>query len=202
MTTQAETGTARKIAYMTSLTEQSTSDLEGIGTVREDQYGQRYRWIQNGGTAAAVVGAPECFDETDVADSSFLGIGVGSAVASGDKKYFAGIWLAAVAASSYGWILSRGVYETARIALASGGAIVAGDLLTPGAATATTGTNSSKAYSFNVQFIQGITIVTGAGDVDALHDPHAIAMGAVTAGSDDATATVPSTAAVFVKGLL
>ena len=202
MTMETTTGTCQKSAFMTALADTSTQDLEGAGTTRRDQFGKSYRWVMNDSTVAARVGAPALYDETDVAQTYFLQRCIMEDQAAGDVKYLAGIWLAAVAAQSYGWIQTFGPYGTARMAAASAGAVVAGDLMVPNVSTDTTGTAASKPYCFTTLFVQGATIATAAGQLDGLFNPKVIAMGAVTNGSDDATVTVPSTVQVFVKGLI
>ena len=202
MATQNAVGTSPKTCFVTQFTEQSTSDLEGVGTLRRDQYGKVYRWVKNSSDNAARVGAPACFDEGNVAQTYFMERCITEDEAAGDIKYLAGVWLAAVAGESYGWVQVWGVYDTARVAPASAGAVVAGDLMVPGASTDTTETNTSRPHCFITQLVQGVTIATGAGDLDSLRNPHVVAMDALTAGSDDPTATVAGTISVFVKGLL
>ena len=210
MATQNNIGAALKTFFVTSLTEYSAydatrpdlGDLEGVGTVRIDQYGRRFRWVKNDDASAARAGAPCCYDETDVAEKTFLKYVAVDDIAAGDLKYFAGLWMSAVPAAGFGWIITHGVYDTARVAVVSGGTVVAGNILIPNASTDTAGTAASKPYSLYAIMVQGLTLATAAGQIDAMMDPKCIAMDAITAGSDDSTVTVPSTTSVFVKGLI
>ncbi len=202
MGTENAIGFTMKQAYVTSLTEIGGSDLEGEGTIRIDQYGFRYRWVRNASDNTARVGAPACYDEGNAAQTYMFNRCVTEDEAAGDIKYLGGVWLAAIPGGDWGWILTWGVHNTVRVAPASAGAVVAGDLMVPNALTTTTGTNTSRPHCFISKLIQGITIATGAGDLDSLRDPHLVAMDALTAGSDDPTATTASTISCFVKGLL
>ena len=92
MSTQNEIGQSPKIAFVTQLTEQSTSDLEGAGTTRIDQFGKRYRWVYNSGDVAARVGSPACFDATNIAEAYVLKRIPVEDVAAGDLPLFAGVY--------------------------------------------------------------------------------------------------------------
>ena len=230
MATQNEVGGAPRQAFFTSLTQTCTdvtvagdNDKEGIGTVRTDQYGNKYRWVRLLSTAmAARAGAPACYDASlgvsATADTTFLqGVrcdpGAASAPAGGDVNFFAGIFMAAIPAYasskySYGWIMTSGVYTTAKMASAETGAssyaAAYGDILVPTTLTTTTGTNSSRAFAFIHNSALAVNVVgTSAGTavtVEELTQPYArvIAPASTVAGS----ATTTSPVIVVVKGFI
>lgn len=43
---------ARKILFQTQLTELATTDIEGIGVIREDEFGDLYKWMRNDASSA------------------------------------------------------------------------------------------------------------------------------------------------------
>lgn len=199
MATQNSVGQSVKMAFVTSLTETATTDLEGAGTLRRDQYGNVYRWVKNASTDAARAGAPACFDATNIGTSDLLQECVTEDQTTGDEMLFAGIWLAAVAGGSFGWVLVSGQYTTARVAVGTGIDIVVGDVLVPNLSTDTTDT-ASKPYSF-AQLTARTDVWTGktALKYAKLNDPFAYALEALGTPTTDTSA---SSLAVFVRGLL
>jgi len=203
MGTQAEIGTARKIAFVTSYTEQSTSDLEGVGTIRVDQHGRRYRWVKNSGDDAARAGSPACYDQGNVAQTYFLERIPVEDIASDDLPYFAGVWMAAVAGGSYGWILTSGVYDTGRIAAASATSYGVGALLKPNAATATDATGADAPYSFVIIAEPAITGTARTSiTLGELMQPHAVLMDVCASRATAAALTTAQTLSILVKGLM
>lgn len=204
MTTDATVGGAKKICFVTSLTEYAESDLEGVGTTREDQYGRKFRWVKNASDNAARLGGVACFDASNLTTSKFLQECTTEDIAAGDVPYFAGLWMSAVPGGCYGWIITNGVYDTARVGMNSGGTdLAAGGLLVPNVSTDTTGTGTAVVYAL----IDGEVISTLGADTAltpsavqlAARRPHCVVMEACGTGTSD---TVGLTLSVFVKGLI
>lgn len=204
MASETGAGTSPKRLFVTSLTQTSTKDLEGVGTTRGDQYGNKYRWIQHVGTAAKPathVGAPALYDGTDVAATTFLEQVGSDLIDSTDSPYLAGIHVSAIAISSYGWILTEGIYGTAQIEFT---AVAANEMLAPNVTTDTTETDEARAYAFgepatefNVTYGGDTTIV-----LRSMLFPHAIAIVAVATSSGVSNSTAAITGKVFVSGLI
>lgn len=112
--------------FKTQLTDTSTTDTEGVGTIRKDG-NKTYLWVlQNDATVTVtansaayyVSGAMESFQVTaDVSDS------YGS---SGAKAVAAGVYQSALADGSYGWIQVGGIATITTDAAAG----AAGDAMT------------------------------------------------------------------------
>jgi hypothetical protein len=126
--------------------------------------------------------------------------------ADADLAFFAGVWMSAVPALSYGWILVQGRYADANIAVASAGASAIGDQLVPTTLTDTTGTGAARPFAF-LPGIVAATVNSAATCKDLLAmsyhlAPHVIALETVTTGGSPATDTTPRTFDVFVRGLM
>jgi hypothetical protein len=193
MASDTTVGAAMKAAWRTQLTEkytaaQEAANPEGAGSVRVDQYGNRYRWVKNTGTVAAKAGAPACYDATDVAETTFLKACVTDEIATADQAFFAGVWMSAVAASGYGWIQTFGEYDGVRIALGSGGTDLAvGGMIVPNTAT-DTGTATSLGSAQDYSFMDGV-------------DPFQIGTGNATSCTiDEATLRARRPHAVLLEG--
>lgn len=191
----------QKILFETALTDVKTTDVEGIGTVRFDEYGNRYRWVYNASAFASRVAAPACFDVTLYSGANFLKH-VLAAPADADILYLAGVFLSVIPTLNYGWVQTWGL-GSALVALASGGSAAAGDVLKPSTLTATTGTSAARPYSF----LNGVIV---AGQPNSTTDfpstlgelvmPHVITPAAL-ATATGITGTVPQTFTVFIRGL-
>lgn len=192
----------RKRMFETDLTDVRTAaegDTEGKGTVRTDSKGNDYRWVKNLDAFASRAGGPAMYDLTnngaaaDILDECTVD-GVDN-----DIAMFAGIWMAAVAALGFGWIMTKGRYDEARLAIASGATLAIGDRLIPGTVTDTTATAAAAAYSFilgpdismDVEDATAVTLAT-------LLAPHVVALEAATA----LTTTLATTHDVFVMGVI
>jgi hypothetical protein len=195
-----------KVLFVTEeVTEYSSKDLEGVGTLRWVD-GQLYQWVENDGAVAARAGGPACYDvSANGGASTFMSKCLPDA-ADDDINFFAGIWMAAVPADYFGWILVLGRYADANIAVASGGASAIGDQLVPSTSTDTTGTGAARPYAF----IPGIDISV-ANSASTVKDltavgykilPHCVALEAITTGGSPATDTTPLTFDLFVRGLM
>jgi hypothetical protein len=47
---------AKKVMFQTKLTELATTDVEGLGVLRDDEFGNVYRWMRNDAATALVAG--------------------------------------------------------------------------------------------------------------------------------------------------
>ena len=204
--TEDSVGFCLKQSWRTSLTSVATStegDLEGVGSVRIDQYGKRYRWIQNEGDTASRVGAPACFDAGNTGASDFLEAVPVEDIADGDVEYFAGVWMAAVAASGYGWIQTYGMYDPIRLALAAAGSAAIGDHFVPSTYTVITATGTTAAYCFVIgQVAEVVLSTTGAVTLAEATNPDVVGVETVTSAGGSATGTGGVDAAVFIRGFM
>lgn len=186
---------SRKILWETALTETRTTDVEGKGSIREDRFGEKYRWLYNASAFAARVGAPACFDATLYSGANFLKH-VLAAPSDEDINFLAGVFVSAIPTLNYGWVKIFGMYDTARIALASGGAAAINDTMFPSTLTDTTGTSAARCYSF----LNGVVATSTVNAAVGLINPHAFTPVAI-ATATGITGTVPQTLPLFIKGL-
>jgi hypothetical protein len=189
---------ATKILFQTALTDTETSDIEGIGSVREDQLGNKYRWVYNASTTAARVGGPACYDATLYSSNNFLKHAL-CAVADEDINFFAGVWMSAVPTLNYGWIMTWGRYSSTRIAVASGGSIAVGDSVVPSTYTTTTGTAAARCYAFVQNAVAAYTGSVAA--AQAWMIPNCINPVAVATATGISSSTVPQLCTMFIRGL-
>jgi len=119
----------QKILFQTELTDFSTSDIEGVGTLRSDDKGNVYKWVENlSSDTALVAGSPVCYSDGVAAATRFLG--VVETMAAGDEEMLAGVAMSAIPAGSYGWIHAKGLSVTASVTNATATpAIAIGDTL-------------------------------------------------------------------------
>lgn len=190
---------AKKILFETALTDTATTDVEGIGTEREDKYGNKYRWVYNASAVAARAGAPACYDVSLYSSDNFLKH-VLAAPADEDISFFAGVFMSAIPTLNYGWIMTWGRYSTARVAVASGGAVGTGDQLVPSTLTDTTGTAAARPYAFINGADISVAATTAQDTVQKFICPHALGIEAI-ATATGITGTVPQSCKVFVRGL-
>jgi hypothetical protein len=209
MSVTNEIGQSMKTLFFTALTETSTSDLEGIGTTRIDQYGNKYRWVYNCGAVASRAGGPACYDATLLAAATFLQHALPDA-ADADVNFLAGIWMAAVAAASYGWVMTNGIYGTAKMAGAETGttagspSAAVNDILVASTLTTVTGTNTSRAYAFLSQAASiGAAIVgTGAGTAATVTELVRGRVRVLSSGTPVGSVTTTSPVNVLVEGFI
>lgn len=190
----------RKTLFVTALTDTKTTDVEGIGTERFDQYGNKYIWVYNASAIAARAGGPACYDASLYSSENFRRH-VLVDTADDDTNFFAGVFMSAIPTLNYGWILAEGRYAGIRIAQASASSMALGDLLIPSTLTATNATGVAKAFAF----IAGYTLAaawtgnTGAGFLSGLMNQNVKLLAAVASAAASSTAAQEGT--VFVKGL-
>lgn len=108
-----------KKVFVTALTDVRDSDVEGVGTLRQEG-SRRYKWCKFSGANAVQAGDALCYDVTDTnldtvdLANSALGAGVAMAVHAAAKV-------------TYGWIQLRG---QAILRSALGGAVAVGSVVT------------------------------------------------------------------------
>lgn len=193
---------AKKILFdhMSNLTDFSSADEVGVGTLREDQYGNKFRWVKNDDSIDARAGGPACFDAGNYASSALIENCLIDTAAE-DIDLFAGIWMSNVTTKYYGWIQVWGRYKGANFAIASGGSVGAGDQMIPSTLVDTGHTAASRAYAFINGADISLAATTAQDTVQAFIMPHVVSLIAVATVSG-VTGTTPQTASVFVKGLL
>lgn len=154
-----------KAVWRTTLTQTSSSDLEGVGSLRFEN-GKWYRYVQNTAGTAVTRGQAVCHDLSE--DSDLLETVIDPATA--DFGFLAGLVVASSLADDYyGWILVQGtmtdadVYQYTQTTTAA-----AGDYL-----KATNGQNylipdasTQPLYNRNVQVLEAVTTSTTAGAYD------------------------------------
>jgi hypothetical protein len=211
-------GTTPKIAYFTALTDVCAAlaagmlqpqsgygDVEGVGTTRVDQYGNRYRWVYNPALVASRAGAPACYLSANLAAATFMQQAT-CTPADADVNFLAGIWMAAVPTLGYGWIMTSGIYGTAKMACAETGtssaAAAVNDVLIASTLTTTSGTNVARAYAF-LSDILGVT-VAGTGAAGTLTFTSMVRSRArvLSSGTIPASGTPTSPVNVLVQGFI
>lgn len=124
MTAFYGSGVGSKKVFQTQLTDTSTTDKEGVGAIREDDLGNKYRWVKNVDTTAFVAKQPVCYDSAaNVGASDYLHE-VTRAVAA-ELMNAAGICITAIGASGalmYGWIQIYGLCPDVRVVTPATGA--------------------------------------------------------------------------------
>jgi len=158
---------AQKTIFQTALTDLKDDDVEGVGTLRFDDKGKVYKWVQNlSSDTALVAGQPVCYSDGVAAATRFEG--VVQASAAGDEEMFAGVAVGAIAAEGYGWIQCKGLCLSCNVNRGTSVAIVIGDTLKLASAAAS-------------------LVYQGAGGDVPLNSP-VIAMEAYASASTSATA--------------
>ena len=123
-----------KVLFETALTDVSSTDIEGVGTLQYGSGGEAYRWVRNLSTTTAIVALqPVCYDETTVGTIAFT-----QAVSEPETESLmclAGIAMTAMAASAasalkYGWVQVRGykngvLHQNASTAIGVGDSLIA-----------------------------------------------------------------------------
>ena len=93
---------AEKILFRTKLTEFSTEDKDLKGSIKRDEYGNVYKYVQNGeaSTITATLNGAACY-ETTVRNVAHIPL-------TANLANLAGFWQAAVPGQQYGWIKCQG----------------------------------------------------------------------------------------------
>lgn len=98
-----------KVLFETKLTDIKSTDVEGVGVLRQEVDGNTYRWVKNAESAALTAKQPVCYDVSDV--GSFALFQTVMTPVSADLMLAAGMAVTAIGASGalcYGWILAKG----------------------------------------------------------------------------------------------
>ena len=162
MATEAAVGMSLKQCFVTALTDTSSTDDEGVGTLRFAQNGDVYRWVQNVDTTAITVGMVVSHDLTDTS-TMFAAVDAG---ADADLSALAGVVMAAsIATEYYGWIQVLGFNASALVSIASGAysvPIAAGDYLkgVDGGLYAVADSNTQPLYCRNLQALEVVASAT------------------------------------------
>ena len=160
MATEAAVGMSLKQCFVTALTDTSSTDDEGVGTLRFAQNGDVYRWVQNVDTTAITVGMVVSHDLTDTS-TMLTAVDAGQ---TSDLSVMAGVVMAAsVATTEYGWIQVLGFNASALVSVtATVITITAGNYLKPVTAElyAVIDAATQPLYLRNLQILEGVAAVT------------------------------------------
>ena len=158
---------AEKILFQTDLTDVEATDLEGIGTLRKDEFGNVYRWVKNTATTALTAKQPVCY-EVALASTKAMFESV-LTPATADLMMAAGIAVTAIGASGalmYGWVHVRGRFANARALAVSGTAGAVGEEYIGADGTTTlaraTAAGTAPKYQKNYTMLEVISASTGA----------------------------------------
>lgn len=158
---------AIKTIFETELTDLKDSDVEGVGTLRYEADGTKYRWEKNRNATAFTAKQPVCYDAGNVGTSALFE-SVNSPVTA-DLMLQAGIAVTAIEASGsdcFGWILVEGYFQDARVLGVSGTAVAIGDELVAadGETTLTraTAVGTAPKRRFTFQALEAVSDATGA----------------------------------------
>ena len=100
---------AKKLLFETALNDSKDSDIEGIGTIRDEEDGKSYRWVLNNGNADIVKGSPMAANAYTFASGTFYGYGQ-EAKQAVDVDAFLGLAMTAIATTEYGWAQRYGTF--------------------------------------------------------------------------------------------
>ena len=182
----------KKVMWQTKLTDLRDSDVEGLGLLREDEYGRKFRWVKNS-SATALIAAGACLQPvTGVALASVKKVyttDVGSEVTA-SVKMPAGVAMTGIAKSGgtftgdHGWIQVKGPkrvnFASSDTAMAVGSrAIATSGQPASGCfdfAYVETANSATSAYAFGryVQLLEvpttdgAATTISGAVDINCL----------------------------------
>lgn len=120
---------AQKILFKTELTDTRSTDVEGVGTIRHDEYGNEYRWVRNvnGGTLTQYQAV--CYDDANEGANDFLHEVEDPATAN--LYAFAGIAMAAAEDDDYLWVQKSGINANALAYQSTSTAHSAGEFYIP-----------------------------------------------------------------------
>jgi len=92
----------RKTLFETELTSIETTDVEGVGKIREDALGNLYRWVKNN-NATNSTAAARAFAVYATGDRSLAEESIAATLANA-----AGVFMAEITGGKYGWIQVKG----------------------------------------------------------------------------------------------
>jgi hypothetical protein len=92
-----------KVLFVTDLDEFENTDVEGVGVIRHDEFGNVYKWVQNAeaSTVTATLSGITAYS---------LGTGKTTVIkpTTATLKKLAGFWMSAVPGQQYGWVQCKG----------------------------------------------------------------------------------------------
>jgi len=175
----------RKTLFQTKLTDIVNSDKDGIGVLREDEFGRIFRFVKNSSATALVACGPCLKPVTSVALAGIkkvYTVDVGSEVTA-SVKMVAGVAVAAIAASGadnkstncYGWIQCEGPkrvnFYSSDTAIAVGSVAIATSGLPSsaifGPAYAEVANSATSAYAYG-KYVQVTAVPTTDGAATAI----------------------------------
>ncbi len=135
----------RKSLFETDLEERSDIDIEGVGVLREDDFGNVYRWVKNLTASVMPVNTWCSYPAADFSASSVLALtrvqlnmGVDFSAGTLAGVIIASAGLGKSGSSAFGWIQAFGFRSGAGFLANSGTTLSIGDYLYPGSASAST----------------------------------------------------------------
>ena len=156
-----------KTLFETDLTDLAETDVEGVGILRYEDNGNVYRWVKNRNATAFTAKMGICYDVGNVGSKAlFQSV---NAPVTADLMVQAGIAVTAIAASGgdcFGWILTQGYFQDARVLAVSGTAVAVGDELVTANGTTTltraTVVGAAPKRRFTFQALEVLAGTTGA----------------------------------------
>ena len=149
------------------LAEVSTTDRDGVGTLRYDEDGNIYRYVKNTATTALTAKQPVCY-EVALAGSVAIFQSV-LTPATADLMMAAGIAVTAIGASGgsmYGWTQVQGYFNGARVLAVSGTAGAVGEEYIGANGTTTlarsVGAGTAPIYPKSYTLLEVVSAATGA----------------------------------------
>jgi len=133
---------AQKILFKTSLTETASTDVEGVGTLRFEEDGKVYRWVQANTATDFLEGQAVCYDIAGGTGSLTSILETVLHASDTNLGLFAGITMTAMETGDYGWIQVYGFHADAKVLAGTGSLFTAGASL-----KCNTGTNTGTAAS-------------------------------------------------------
>ena len=145
-----------RTSFFTALTETSSTDKEGVGTLRTDQFGNVYRWVKNEETSDVPVVGQAVFHLLSNGVTMTQTI---QTCATADLGVMAGLVMATtLPALYYGWVQVIGYHATGVVSNATNVTITAGCFL-KGVNAATymlLDAATQASYKRNVQILEAV----------------------------------------------
>ena len=168
------TGSGTKTVYATPLLETATTDTDIVGTLREDELGNKYRFVKNVDTTAMVQGQPVAWDSAANKGTSAYYSDVTLAVTA-ELMNMAGIAMTGIAISGgscYGWVQVWGIAKDARVLtpatggndIEEGSELIGGNTLSTLGYSGNAGT--APVYASNFTALEVVATATGAAVVN------------------------------------
>ncbi len=145
-----------KELFVHAITASSTTDDEGVGTLRWDG-DDLFRWVYNATGSATVVGEVVFHDMSADPDATLIDSIFAAATA--DLGMMAGVCMSIIADESYGWIQVLGVCTSVLVLEDTGTVTAIGDYLkgVNGGVHATLDSSTQPLYSRNLQALVVMT---------------------------------------------